>query len=310
MTGSAEVKPNFLIVGAAKSGTTSLYHYLSRRDDVFMSDKRKEGRHFSGVGEGGVYWPGYYSFETAPTWRDYLDLFEHHAGEPRIGDASPDYLAYAHIAAPRILDRLGPDTRIIAILRDPVSRAWSHYLQNVRREAEFFSFETTLDLEPRRASAGWGFQWLYTLNGRYADQLPHYFERFKPLVLLQDDLDADPAGTMDRIADYLDLPRADAPPPKERFNTGGVPAGFEPILAGVHDDRAGTPFEQLHRELSEESGPKGPSADGVYPPVDTRTLIYPELPEAARVRVYEALRPSIERLQDMIDRDLSRWGAR
>ncbi|MEO1039643.1 MAG: sulfotransferase [Pseudomonadota bacterium] len=302
-----DIKPNFLIVGAAKSGTTSLYHYLSRHDDIFLSTVRKEGRHFSGVGDGSVYWPAYYSFDTAPGWADYQTLFAAHDGQARIGDTSPDYLAYAHRTAPAVMDRLGPDTRIIAILRDPVSRAWSHYLQNVRREAEFFSFEKTLDLEAERAAAGWGFQWLYALNGRYADQLPHFMDRFDPLILLQEELDADAPGVVARILDYLDLPSRDAPPTEGRFNTGGIPADKSAILQGALDHRAAESFETLHAELGAAT-PDGPSADGVYPPVKRDEIVYPALSEASRARLDMLLRPSIDRLSALLDRDLSHWG--
>ena len=216
--------PDFLIVGAAKSGTTSLYHYLSKHPDVFLSPVRKEGRFYSGVGDGSVHWPAYYHFDTARTEDDYRALFESHQGQSRIGDVSPDYFAYAHRAAPEILQREGPDTRIIVILRDPVSRAWSHYLQNVRRDAEFYSFAKTLDIEAERKAAGWGFQWLYTGTGDYAAKLPEYLDRFENvLVLLQDDLKADRAGTVRRVLDFLDLD-PDAPLETEgRFNTGGIP---------------------------------------------------------------------------------------
>ena len=156
------VWPNFLVIGAPKSGTTSLYHYLSQHPDIFLSTVRKEGRFFSGVGDGSVYWPDFYHFDTAPTVRAYQSLFADRAGETRIGDVSPDYYAYSQIAARRALSYCGPGTRIVAILRQPVDRAWSHYLQNVRRDAEFLSFEKTLEVESRRVEANWGFQWLYT----------------------------------------------------------------------------------------------------------------------------------------------------
>lgn len=303
-----EVKPNFLIVGAAKSGTTSLYHYLGEHPDVFLSAVRKEGRHFSGVGDGSVYWPAYYSFDTAPGWADYQALFEAWSGQPLIGDTSPDYLAYAHRAAPAVLDRLGPDTKIIAILRDPIARAWSHYLQNVRRQAEFFSFQKTLDLETARAGAGWGFQWLYQLNGRYADQLPHYLERFDTLVLFQEELDADTSGVVARAAKFLGLPANGFGGGEKRFNAGGVPDELRPVLEGAYDHRSADSFETLHAELYGGDAPAGPSADGVYPPVKPGEMTYPELPDAARARLNALLAPSIARLEALLDRDLSHWG--
>ena len=303
-----DIKPNFLIVGAAKSGTTSLYHYLSQHPDVFLSRVRKEGRHFSGVGDGSVYWPAYYSFETAPGWSDYQTLFEAYRGQTWVGDTSPDYLAYAHRTAPYVQERLGDQTKIIAILRDPVRRAWSHYLQNVRRQAEFYSFEKTLDLEFERAKAGWGFQWLYQLNGRYSDQLPFYLERFDTLILFQEDLDADTPGTVARAAEFLGLPPHAWDDGEQRFNTGGIPDELRPVLQGVYDPRASESFERLHADIYGAERPAAPSADGVYPPVRPGEMTYPVLPESSRHRLLALLAPSTARLETLVDRDLSHWG--
>lgn len=308
MAAHLDIKPNFLIVGAAKSGTTSLYHYLSQHPDVFLSRARKEGRHFSGVGDGSVYWPAYYSFETAPSWTEYQTLFDAHSGQSWVGDTSPDYLAYAHRVAPRVLERLGAQVKIIAILRDPITRAWSHYLQNVRRQAEFYSFEKTLDLEPQRAKAGWGFQWLYQLNGRYSDQLPFYLDRFDTLILFQDELDKDTPGTVARAADFLGLSTHAWDGGEKRFNTGGIPDELRPVLQGVYDTRTSERFETLHAEIYGGDGPTGPSADGVYPPVKPGEMSYPELSPASRQRLQALLAPSIARLETLVDRDLSHWG--
>lgn len=307
MTLDASVKPDFLIVGAAKSGTTSLYHYLKSRPDVFLSTVRKEGRYFSGIGDGSVYWPRYYNFDTAKDWSAYRALFKGYAGEARIGDTSPDYLAYAHRAAPAVLSELGPETKIIAILRNPVTRAWSHYLQNVRREAEFFSFERTLDLEAQRAAAGWGFQWLYQLNGHYAAQLPHYMERFDTLVLFQDDLNTDAASVLSRVERFLGLEPSTAPLDGKRYNSGGIPASMLPILEGVHDHRDADAFEILHEEIYGGKAPGGPSADGVYPPASPSDLIYPALPDASRRRLITLLGPAIAELETLTGRELSHW---
>jgi len=307
VTSNASLKPNFLIVGAAKSGTTSLYHYLKARPDVFLSSVRKEGRYFSAMADGSVYWPRYYNFDTAGSWPEYLALFDGYAGEKRIGDTSPDYLAYAHRAAPAVLNTLGAETKIIAILRNPVTRAWSHYLQNVRREAEFFSFERTLDLEASRAAANWGFQWLYRLNGQYSAQLPHYMERFDTLVLFQDDLNADAPATLARVEDFLGLEPGTAPLDAKRYNSGGIPASLLPVLEGIHDSRDAESFEALHAGIYGGNAPGGPSADGVYPPAPPSEMIYPALPEHTRQRLITLLAPSIGELETLVNRDLSHW---
>ena len=306
---ASQVWPNFLVIGAPKSGTTSLYHYLAQHPDIFLSKVRKEGRFFSGVGDGSVYWPAFYHFDTAPAVEDYQALFADHHGEARIGDVSPDYYAYASIAAPRVMTYCGPATKIIAILRNPVDRAYSHYLQNVRRDAEFLSFAKTLEIEPERIAANWGFQWLYAETGRYAGRLRHYIDRFDTLVVLQDDLDRDGAATVKRIFSFLGLD-PDVPVEMEkRYNTGGIPLSKIPFLEGVCDDRADTPFETLHAELiAPVSGTSSASsADGVYPPLQDSKVTIPPMDPAVRARLEARFAPEIEALEDLLGRSLSHW---
>jgi hypothetical protein len=307
-TTTTETWPNFLVIGAPKSGTTSLYHYLRQHPDVFLSTVRKEGRFFSGVGDGSVYWPAFYHFDTAPTVADYQALFADYDGEARIGDVSPDYYAYASIAAPRVMTYCGPATKIIAILRNPVDRAYSHYLQNVRRDAEFLSFAKTLEVEPQRVANNWGFQWLYTETGRYAGRLRHYVDRFATLILLQDELDRDGPATMERIFRFLDLD----PVPvamDTRYNTGGIPRTKLPVLEGIHDGRADEPFEALHAELvAPVSGTSGAtSADGVYPPIRDETVTVPPMPAEIRRELETRFAPEIAALEDLIGRDIPDW---
>ncbi|WP_291845338.1 sulfotransferase [Maricaulis sp.] len=310
--GADQVWPNFLVIGAPKSGTTSLYHYLSQHRDVFLSKVRKEGRFFSGVGDGSVYWPDFYHFDTAPDVSDYQALFADYEGEARIGDVSPDYYAYAPIAARRILTYCGSATKIIAILRNPVDRTWSHYLQNVRRDAEFYSFEKALADEPRRIAANWGFQWLYADTGRYAGRLREYRDRFSDmLVLLQDELDQDGPGTVRRIFDFLEID-ADVPVTVEaRYNTGGIPRSKMSVLDGAHDHRDGVSFETLHAELvAPVSGVSGAtSADGVYPPIDDSKVSIPPMNAATRARLQAQFEPEIVALEDLLGRSLDQWRA-
>lgn len=304
-----QIWPNFLVVGAPKSGTTSLYHYLSQHPDIFLSKVRKEGRFFSGVGDGSVYWPDFYHFDTAPKVADYQALFAHCGGEARVGDVSPDYYAYAAIAAPRVMTYCGPETRIVAILRNPVDRAYSHYLQNVRRDAEFLSFAKTLEVEPHRTAANWGFQWLYTGTGRYAGRLRHYIDRFRTLVLLQDELDRDGPGTMARIFRFLEID-ADVPVQiEQRYNTGGIPKSKMPVLDGVYDARAGEAFETLHAEfVAPVSGIKGATgADGVYPPIQDTAVTVPAMAPDLRRRLEILFEPEIAALEDLLGRTIPEW---
>ena len=302
--------PDFLVIGAPKSGTTSLYHYLRQHPDVFLSPTRKEGRFFSDIWKGDVHWPAFYHFDAPASAADYQALFADRRNEARAGDVSPDYLAYADIAAPQAQRLCGPSARIIAILRNPVDRAWSHYLQNVRRDAEFLSFAKTLEIEAERKAANWGFQWLYTDTGRYATKLKPWMDRFENcLILLQDELDQDAAATMRRIFTFLGIDPEAPVSLQQRYNTGGIPAAKLPVLAGDYDHRANESFEALHAELvAPVSGvSSAATADGVYPPPGAAPVQVPPMDAGIRAMLEARFAPEIDALEHLLDRSLDCW---
>ena len=129
-----EIWPNFFIVGAARSGTTTLYRYLIQHPQVFMPKRRKEPNYFSA---------NHISpDDDIPPVRDkqkYLDLFKGVKNEIAIGEASVTYLHNPD--APYLIKKVSPNAKIIISLRNPIDRAYSHYLQlfNVRKVSISFS---------------------------------------------------------------------------------------------------------------------------------------------------------------------------
>src|SRR5262245_44057756 len=114
--------PNFFIVGAPKAGTTSLYEYLRRHPQVYMSPV-KEPNYFSYADT--VAQNLYHKEKGIEQWDEYVKLFEASNGAHAIGEASVSYLFYPEV--PRRLNEKFPDARIIIVLRNPVDRAYSHY---------------------------------------------------------------------------------------------------------------------------------------------------------------------------------------
>ena len=114
---------------------------------------------------------------------DYEALFSDARPQQLLGDISPRYLFFEQ-AARRIHDYV-PNARLIAILRQPVERAYSHYLMNRSRGCEpERDFPAAIALENERWARGWGWDWCYAGAGRYHQQLQRYYELFKPEQIL------------------------------------------------------------------------------------------------------------------------------
>lgn len=196
--------PNALIIGAMKSGTTSLFDHLVQHPGVCGS-RTKELHFFDNQHDKGERW--------------YRAQFEPQ-GEPVLLEASPYYLF--HPLAPVRASALVPDARLIVLLRDPVARAHSHYNQNVEEGRETLPFAEALDREEERlagtedalisgrvARSDAHQSFSYVGKSLYARQIRRWFDHFDParfLFLRAEDLFASPQAVTDRAAAFLGLP--------------------------------------------------------------------------------------------------------
>lgn len=169
--------PNALVIGAPKCGTTSLYFYLRDRADIFVPD-RKELHYFTyedllassaGPGDRAVL------SGLCATRESYYQQFEG-AAQPVRMDISPSYLYFDRVA-PRIKAELG-DVKIVAMLRDPVEKAYSQYMHLVGELRETLSFDDALQAEAARREQGWGDMWRYAESSLYSRRLNTYLEAF------------------------------------------------------------------------------------------------------------------------------------
>lgn len=205
-TSRIRLLPSFLVIGTKRGGSSSLYDYVTRHPDVLPAVVSK-GSHYFDVHYGRG-WSWYRStFPLAlPGRRGVIT-----------GEASPYYMFHP-LAAERIAAAL-PEVRLIAALRDPVTRAWSQHQYETRRGHEHLPFEDALAREPERL-AGQVERILageesfahrhhsYLARGRYAEQLERIYELIPPervLVLRSEAMFADPAGTLSRVWRFLGL---------------------------------------------------------------------------------------------------------
>jgi hypothetical protein len=192
--------PTFFIVGAPKAGTTSLHAYLQRHPEVFMPD-RKEPHYFSRFEVD----PAFDNFR--PPIRDpkvYQELFTGSAGFKAVGEASSSYLSDAGAASK--IKAAVPEAKIIISLRNPVQRAYSHYLMECREGRESRPFLEALAADQARPQKGWGISVQYVELGLYADQVDRFIRMFgRPnvKVLLFEELTRDTASVMREVALFL-----------------------------------------------------------------------------------------------------------
>jgi hypothetical protein len=296
---SRDVLPNFFIVGAAKSGTTALYRYLRQHPDVYLPDV-KEPRFFS-------YDPADRTRYAGPRAHELIDsvvkdqdayeaLYAAVNGESAIGDVSPAYLA-SPIAAGRIRAAV-PHARIVAVLRDPVERAYSHFLDNVQSGwEEETDFERVLDLREQRRRERWWRKWDYVDNGFYAAQLERYFEAFEReriRIYLYEELRADAPGLIADLLGFLGVDPSAELDTSQRHNVSGVPRsrGVQSLLS------APAPVRRALKPLV---------PTGVRSRIRRGNIHRPEMPALARTRLREIYRQDVERLEALIGRDLSAW---
>lgn len=192
--------PNFFIVGAPKSGTTSLYEYFKQNPDIFMSPTKE---------------PHYFSLITVPRnhpWlvpvRDrekYLKLFNKVKNEKIIGEASATYLADPK--APELIHKVSPDARILISLRNPVERAFSHYLMLKSSGLTNLSFREEIKVGLPKEIHDYSKPYNETLlMGLYADSIKRYMKIFgssKVKIIFLEEWSNDRLNSINEILRFL-----------------------------------------------------------------------------------------------------------
>jgi hypothetical protein len=288
--------PNFVVIGAAKAGTTALYWYLSEHRAVFMSPVKETNFFAYNLDQTGklVYGdPDVHRFPVR-TLEEYQALFADAGEATAIGEASPLYLESPQ-ASGRIAALL-PDARIVCSLRHPVDRAYSDYLMYLRRRGRHFDPER--ELTPSAVWAKPDSRWMQV--SRYHDQLARYFEIFprdRLHVLLFDDIKANALQATQRVYTFLGVDPTFVPDLDTPHAAGGIPAshrleGFLSRSALIPTLRPWIPARAANwvRRLRARSLRKAPS-----------------LPGGVRAELTGHFREDIRRTADLIGRSLDHW---
>jgi sulfotransferase family protein len=210
MSGDADRLPQFVVAGAPKAGTTALHAALTTHPGLYLSPVKEpkyyltDGRPPPRRGQRG---PGDAHSAREWIWRreDYLRLFDGAPPGTVRGESTPFYL-YDRAAQRRLAADV-PGVRVIAIVRDPVDRAWSNWVHlradGLEPEADF---ATAVEREEQRVADGWAPFWHYRGLGRYGSQLRDLYAvlpREQVLLLRYRQLVDTPRETLDRVSDFL-----------------------------------------------------------------------------------------------------------
>ncbi|BCM91140.1 hypothetical protein IAD21_03004 [Abditibacteriota bacterium] len=242
--------PNFIIVGAAKAGTTAIYHYLNQHPQVYLTPLKEtnyfalRGQRLEFRGPGDDLYVNRLSITDPNVYRAQFDGVR---DEVAIGEASPLYL-YHPLVAGRINEEF-PDAKIIAILRNPIDRAYSAFLHLVRdHREEHRDFERALSHEQERIADNWEHIWHYISMGRYYEQMKRYFDLFpreQVRVYLYKDLRADPCGLLRDTLRFIGVDENFGFDTSTRYNEASLPLEQRPPL--LSQVRA-----RLQRELRDD----------------------------------------------------------
>ncbi|WP_289043723.1 sulfotransferase domain-containing protein [uncultured Olleya sp.] len=220
--------PDFLIVGAAKSGTTSLFYYLSNHSSIFAPDEKEP--HFFTFYNNPANFTSPSKMRSYSSIEEYTSLFDGISSDQITGEGSTSYLYDYDTAITNIKSIYGKkikDLKIIILLRNPVKRAWSQYWQFRKFYFEPLSFEESITpkIIKERLDKGWSYFYDYTGFGNYHNQVKAYLDNFKHVkIYLQEELLSNSDKIVEDTLDFLDLPQLEVKLDTERkFNPSGKP---------------------------------------------------------------------------------------
>lgn len=294
--------PDFLVVGAARAGTTSLQRYLRQHPGLFLP-KLKEPCFFAFAEDKTKYKHGKFAFAVRDP-RRYLELFTEAGKEQATGEISTPYL-YLFEKTITNINRYHThpkDVKILILLRNPADRAFSQYMWRVRDGREPLTFEEAIEAETKRMQDGYSFDYFYIDRGFYARQVEAYQRAFRSVkIVLLEDLKLRPAEMLAEICQFLGV--------DESFvfqREDGLNASYEPrfkFISRLITVESKTKFRILNqlpdswrRGIREQFREWNSSRS-------KQILLEP----STRRQLVEIYSEDIKKLEKLIHRDLSAW---
>ena len=285
-------KVDFFIVGAPKAGTTSLYHYLNEHSEIEMSSQ-KEPDFFSD--QSLQKQKLYYDKNRIDTIEKYNSLFEREDVILR-GDSSVSYLFYEDV--PHKIFTYNPDAKIIIMLRNPIDRAFSHYLMDYSLGLISESFETIIQKQSKHKNANLFYQ-QYIQVSEYSKQIKRYLEVFfKDNIHFIDyeDFKNDTSDVVSSVFLFLGVNDDFQPYLKKKYNTYTAPKNS--LIRYVYSFVA---FRKMVANILSKNLTK-----------TIRNLLFrsdkkPQLPELTRNFLKKHFESDVRELSELLNKDFTKW---
>jgi len=286
------MKVDFFIVGAPKAGTTSLYHYLIEHPQVEMSSQ-KEPDYFS---DKAIHGQGmYYGKNRVNTLDKYESLFVQKESV-LYGEGSVSYLFYDNVAED--IKEYNPNAKIIIMLRNPIERAFSHYLMDYRLGLISDSFENIIAKKSKHKNAHLFYQ-QYIEVSKYTKQIQRYlnfFEKENILFIDYEDFKTNVSKTVDQVYNFLNISTEFTADINTKYNTFTMPKnkGIRFIYS----------FVFLRKILT--------FLFPIYLVKSIRVLLFkadkkPELLKETRIQLKIIFNDDIKKLEEVLCKDYSKW---
>jgi hypothetical protein len=295
--------PNFLIVGAAKSGTSSLHNYLNQHPEVFMPSYNSDGMK--------VKEPRFLIKDLVKhrlhngvwTWEEYKNLFDDVKDEMAIGESTVLYLYYHKEAIKNIKEKLGNDVKIIIMLRNPSDRAYSAFQHVSRGFKEQNSFEESLEMEDGRLERDGNLtpMVMYKDMGLYHDMVKSYQENFSNVhVIIYDDFRDDTENEMKKTYQFLGISDNEDIDYVTRHNVGGKRWKNDKMK---HLFMKENPIKSVFKRIIPKGIRKG-LRNNLVTASTNKVLL---MKDQTRIMLNDFFREDVRKLSDLLNRDLTHW---
>ena len=295
--------PNFLIVGAAKSGTSSLHNYLNQHPQVFMPSYNKEGMKVKELRflikdlvhhrlHNGIW-----------TFEEYQSLFTDVKDEKAIGESTVLYLYYYKHAINNIKHYLGEDVKIIIMLRNPADRAYSAFHHVSRGFKEKNSFEKSLEIEKGRMEREENLtpMVMYKEMGMYYEMVKAYMESFKNIhIILYEDFRDNIESEMNKIYNFLGISNDIEIDFITKHNVGGKRWKDEKMKHVFMKDN---PMKSILKSALPKKFRKGI----LHHLVNASTNKVVPMKEEVRKGLNDYFKLDIKKLSELLNKDLNHW---